>query len=144
MPHKLCRSFHPWCPGVKTRCLSLNGDFLWSRWPNIPSIPGACATRNFTYLIKGPFYRRSDGDKTMFHWLFQFATAAQSAETSQRALKRRRWRGCGRGWSTDVTPASLWSWRRSPPCLNSTWNHGGTAVMTCLHYDGMVEPKPEI
>ena len=23
MRHKLCRSFHPWCPGVKTRCLSL-------------------------------------------------------------------------------------------------------------------------
>ena len=21
MRHKLCRSFHPWCPGVKTRCL---------------------------------------------------------------------------------------------------------------------------
>ena len=21
MPHKLCRSFHLWCPGVKTRCL---------------------------------------------------------------------------------------------------------------------------
>ena len=24
MRHKLCRSFHPWCPGVKTRCLSAN------------------------------------------------------------------------------------------------------------------------
>ena len=24
MWHKLCRSFHPWCPGVKTRCLSSN------------------------------------------------------------------------------------------------------------------------
>ena len=23
MRHKLCRSFHPWCPGVKTRCLSI-------------------------------------------------------------------------------------------------------------------------
>ena len=22
MRHKLCRSFHPWCPGVKNRCLS--------------------------------------------------------------------------------------------------------------------------
>ena len=25
MRHKLCRSFPPWCPGVKTRCLS----FMW-------------------------------------------------------------------------------------------------------------------
>ena len=23
MRHKLCRSFHPWCPGVKNRCLFL-------------------------------------------------------------------------------------------------------------------------
>ena len=23
MRHKLCRSFHPWCPGVKNRCLSV-------------------------------------------------------------------------------------------------------------------------
>ena len=23
MRHKLCRSFHPWCPGVKNRCLWL-------------------------------------------------------------------------------------------------------------------------
>ena len=23
MRHKLCRSFHPWCPGVKNRCLSI-------------------------------------------------------------------------------------------------------------------------
>ena len=21
MRHKLCRSFHPWCPGVKNRCV---------------------------------------------------------------------------------------------------------------------------
>ena len=25
MRHKLCRSFHPWCPGVKTHC-------LWEMW----------------------------------------------------------------------------------------------------------------
>ena len=23
MRHKLCRSFHPWCPGVNTRCLAI-------------------------------------------------------------------------------------------------------------------------
>ena len=26
MRHKLCRSFHPWCPGVKNRCLLCNCD----------------------------------------------------------------------------------------------------------------------
>ena len=41
----------PWCmPG------SLTSGVLWNRWRgNVPSIPGACATRNFTYLARGPF-----------------------------------------------------------------------------------------
>ena len=27
------------------------------RWPgNVPGIPGACATRNFTYLVRGPWH----------------------------------------------------------------------------------------
>ena len=31
MRHKLCRSFHPWCPGVKTRSLSLLGiNHIWA------------------------------------------------------------------------------------------------------------------
>ena len=45
-----------WMPG------SLNRDFLWSRWRVRGSrAPGACATRNFTYLVRGPLatpYRR--------------------------------------------------------------------------------------
>ena len=32
MRHKLCRSFHPWCPGVKNRCLSIYGSI--DRWIN--------------------------------------------------------------------------------------------------------------
>ena len=33
----------------------LTSGFLWSRrWENVPGIPGACATRNFTYLARGP------------------------------------------------------------------------------------------
>ena len=38
-----------WRPG------SLTSGFLWSRWPrkNVPGIPGACATREFTYLVRG-------------------------------------------------------------------------------------------
>ena len=35
---------------------SLINSFLWSRCgENAPGIPGACATRNFTYLQRGPF-----------------------------------------------------------------------------------------
>ena len=33
---------------------SLNSDFLWSRWRgNVPGIPGASASRSFTYLVRG-------------------------------------------------------------------------------------------
>ena len=32
MRHKLCRSFHPWCPGVKNRCL------LYAFYPNEKNI----------------------------------------------------------------------------------------------------------
>ena len=42
----------PWCiPG------SFNSGFLCIRWwGNVPGIPGACATRNFTYLVRGPLW----------------------------------------------------------------------------------------
>ena len=35
---------------------SLTSGFLWIRWrgKTVPGIPGACATRNFTYLERGP------------------------------------------------------------------------------------------
>ena len=49
MHHSTCMTHVPWClPG------SLTNGFLWSRWrENVPDIPGACATRNFTYLVRG-------------------------------------------------------------------------------------------
>ena len=52
MHHGTCVTHVPWCmPG------SLNSGFRWirRRGGNFSGIPGACATRNFTYLIRGPF-----------------------------------------------------------------------------------------
>ena len=41
MHHGTCVTHVPWCiPGSLT---------------NVPGIPGACATRNFTYLVRGPW-----------------------------------------------------------------------------------------
>ena len=50
MHHDMCVTHVPWCmPG------SLTCDFLWFRWRgNVPGMPGACATRNFMYLARGP------------------------------------------------------------------------------------------
>ena len=48
MHHGTCLTYVPWCiPG------SLTIGFL--RWENGPGIPGACATRNFTYPVRGPW-----------------------------------------------------------------------------------------
>ena len=46
----------PWCmPGSLTSC------FLWSRGgENVPGIPGACATHNFTYLVRGQWTDKSE------------------------------------------------------------------------------------
>ena len=50
MHHGTCVTHVPWCmPG------SLTNGFLWSQWRgNVPGIPGACASRNSTYLVRGP------------------------------------------------------------------------------------------
>ena len=45
MNHGTCATPMPWC---MLRSLTHGGE------ENIPRIPGACATRNFTYLVKGP------------------------------------------------------------------------------------------
>ena len=50
MHHSTCVTHVPWCmPG------SLTNGFLWRRWRGKRSRhSGACATRNFAYLVRGP------------------------------------------------------------------------------------------
>ena len=50
MHHGTCMTHVPWCmPG------SLTSGFLLSRCrENVPGIPGACATVNCVYLVRGP------------------------------------------------------------------------------------------
>ena len=45
MHHRMCVMHVPWCMSV-----SLTHDC----GENVPGIPGAYATRNFTYLLRGP------------------------------------------------------------------------------------------
>ena len=53
--HGTCVTHVLWCiPG------SLTNGFLWCRCgENVPGIPGACATRNFTYRVRDPFLLKS-------------------------------------------------------------------------------------
>ena len=50
MHHGTCIMYIPWCMPR-----SLISGFLWSRWREyVPGITGACANRNFTYLVRSP------------------------------------------------------------------------------------------
>ena len=46
MHHSMCVTHVPWC---------MSGSLTLGRGENVPGIPGACATRNFAYLVWGPW-----------------------------------------------------------------------------------------
>ena len=46
MHHDTCVTHVPWC---------MPGSLIHCGGQNVPGIPGACATRNFTYLARGPW-----------------------------------------------------------------------------------------
>ena len=51
MHHGTCITHVPWCmPG------SLTSGFLWKIGGMGGNVPGACATCNFTYLVRGPWW----------------------------------------------------------------------------------------
>ena len=47
MHHGACVRHVPWC---------MSGLLTHSGGENVPGVPGACATRNFTYLVRGPWH----------------------------------------------------------------------------------------
>ena len=46
MHHGMCVTHVAWC---------MSGSLTRGGGENVPGIPGACATRNFTYLLRGPW-----------------------------------------------------------------------------------------
>ena len=46
MHHGTCVTHMPWC---------MSGSLTRGDGENVPGIPGACTTRNFTYLARGPW-----------------------------------------------------------------------------------------
>ena len=48
--HGTCMTQVPWC---------MSGSLTRGGGENVPGIPGACATHNFTYLAKGPWKVRN-------------------------------------------------------------------------------------
>ena len=61
MHHGACVTHVPWC---------MSGSLTHGAGENVPGIPGACATHNFTYLARGPllfFQLPKNGMKCYFH-----------------------------------------------------------------------------
>ena len=52
MHHGTCVTHMPWC---------MSGSLTRGGGENVPGIPGACATCNFAYLVRGPWHRKSLG-----------------------------------------------------------------------------------
>ena len=62
MHHGTCVAHVPWC---------MSGSLTRGGGENVPGIPGACATRTFTYLARGPFSKAVDGHPVIaFHTMF--------------------------------------------------------------------------
>ena len=62
MYHGTCMTHVPWC---------ISGSVTRNDGGNAPSIPGACATLNFTYLVRGPCNNKfiwPPLDFSVHHW----------------------------------------------------------------------------
>ena len=83
---------------------SLTSDFLWSRWRgNVPCIPGVCATRDFTYLVRkrlmvtgrlnvpGPTYRIlvPDTERWRYSGILEYHLPSGSVTDRMGKLKNR-------------------------------------------------------
>ena len=53
MHHGTCVTHVPWC---------MSGSLTGGSGENVPGIPGACTTRNVTYLVRGPLWRWWGGE----------------------------------------------------------------------------------
>ena len=57
MHHGTCVTHVPWCE---------SGSLTRGDGENVPGLPGACATRNFVYLVRGPCWRTLCGLSLIF------------------------------------------------------------------------------
>ena len=51
MHHGTCVTYGPWW---------MSGSLTRGGGENVPGIPGACATRDFLYLLRGQYYRKNN------------------------------------------------------------------------------------
>ena len=101
MHHGTCVTHVPRCkPG------SLTSSFLWSRGgENVPGIPGACASSNFTYLVRDPG-RQNARTRSILGWNY----TPPSISSAWHLLYGNSWQNSARCWEIPTrhhTPRSL-------------------------------------
>ena len=93
MHHGTCVTHVPWCmPGSLTRV-----SFEVGGGENVPGITGACAIRNFTYLVRGPYMMFKNlpgivGNHGVIHYYYRPAFFLRSADFSN--YPKAAWRIC--------------------------------------------------
>ena len=93
---------------------SLTGGFLWSRWQgNVPGISGACATCNFTYLVRGPW--------SVLQFCKRFATTPHLVDIVHSlplGIQQMTYKIILHGTSKDVFGEAInCYWSHIPPCM---------------------------
>ena len=80
MHHHTCVTHVPWC---------MSGSLTRGGGENVPGIPGACATLNFTYLARGPwpFWARHTKPASEFKWDLHATHPQKPMEISRIDLK---------------------------------------------------------
>ena len=104
MHHGTCVPHGLWC---------IPGSLTPSGGENVPDIPGACATRNFTYLARGPWSVQPP-TRTKCQWFFlkiflfslamsrdHFVHAPSQWETMLHCNVVSHWLGSHKKWSLD-------------------------------------------
>ena len=87
MHHGTCVTHVPW---------RMSGSLTRSGGENIPGIPGACATRNFAYLVRGPWtqkYNINSSSDESAPWLLQVTSTLEMAIWDEYccSLKNKLW-----------------------------------------------------
>ena len=88
MHNGTCATHEPWC---------MSGSLTRGGGENIPGIPGACATRNIAYLVKGPWRRTAiqdhgNGKQQKSHVVFTHRAIVARLTYNQRTAILQSWR----------------------------------------------------
>ena len=100
MHHGTCATHVPWC---------MSGSLTRGGVENVPGIPGACATPNFTYLARGPWWLQ-------MYWCQESAWPSPTVNNKQGCLL------CSHAWQAVYMFADSGVWLLRMESPNKGWH----------------------